>query len=136
MPNEGILRCGRQLAIWRHINTNEFQARVMRCAFFQFQRDAEVEANTKDDVEEEEQVVNGIRPQQSVINDLAGAVECRGEARMSTGAASLHAAEVKHKGNVSGGSITGPKVITRHVYFMWLTPKNTNLSMVSSTTAI
>ena len=87
--------------------------------FFQFQRDAEVKANTKDNVKEEEQVGNGIRPQQSVINNLAGAIECRGEGRMSMGMARPHAAEVKHKGNVNSGSINGPKCITLHVYFMW-----------------
>ena len=51
LSNEGILKCGGQLAIWRHIDTNEFQAGAKECALFQFQRDAEVEANTKDNVE-------------------------------------------------------------------------------------
>ena len=66
---------------------------VDRCAFFLFQQDAEVEANTKDNVEEEEQVRNGIRPQQSIIDNLAGAVEGGSKGRVSTCAASPHAAE-------------------------------------------
>ena len=110
MLGEGILRCGRQLAIQGHIDTNEFQAGVKGSVFFQFQQDVEVEANTKDNVKEEEQVGNGIRPQQGVINNLAGAVECKIEARMSTGAASPHAAEAKHKGNVNGQSINKAKM--------------------------
>ena len=76
---------------------------------FQFQRDAEVEANTKNIVEEEGQVGNGIRPQQSVVNNLAGAVEGGGEGRMSMGAANPHAVEAKHEGNVNGESINEAK---------------------------
>ena len=36
LPNKGILGCGRQLTIWRHIDTEKFQARVEECAFFSF----------------------------------------------------------------------------------------------------
>ena len=69
----------------------------------------EVEANTKDNAKEKEQVWNVIRPQQSIIGNLAGAVEGGGEGRMSMGAANPHVVEAKHEGNVNGESINEAK---------------------------
>ena len=109
MPDEGILRSSRHLAICRHIDTNEFQAGVEESAFFLFQQNAEVKANTKDNIKVEEQVGNGIRAQQGIIDNLARTVKCGLKARMSAGAASPHAVEAKHKGNVNSRRINRPK---------------------------
>jgi len=103
--DEGIFRSSGHLAFCRHINTDKFQAGVEEHAFLEFQRDAEVEANAENDIEVQEQVGNGIRPEQGIVDDLAGTIKCGLEAGMIAGTAGPHAAETKHKGNVNSRGI-------------------------------
>ena len=55
---------------------------------------------------------------------------------MSVGVASPHAAEAKHKSNVTDGSINGTKRYNPPYIFHVARPKIANLSMVSLATAI